>query len=1249
MASDRKTFMETNELMNRVIIRSSIIRLQRACTDALNSASEMLLRQVIALEANASRSTKLFTSKRKMFRNAWRNMVMVAAVLSERLVQGTLQPIWKIIMESVVPKRTLVATTSETSLTATSSSMRPVAAVLCELLRAAIEGGPSESAAGIAERVSGAVLVLLQHLSVNAPETADRRSILVHCMLAFFNVMEPTEIYRFCYFIERLSRHPRTAVRCLALDLAASIEEESDDDPTKTSDDVTVAWMLFHRVLWGRVRDRQATVRARALAATALSLSQLAATNQAKALALLLKEHKLFRSRLRDEKAAVRRNTLLMAAAVLEMLAHQKRWANAANELLYALQERCTDTNILVRLAAAQHITNLAATTTSTYRERCLQVWLDSVLQLANDPEQSVTRACLEGFARLLLQREKSSSEASSCGSIEVNQEFANRLLTIAAAKADPRRPFLFHLLYRLEQQGSLPEALCVWLCEQAREQLHPGAWHLLAQLTCYAASARLAVVRRILDPHPHMLLDLAPDDPVANELTLVVANAARDSAHAAMIHEDARATLFQLRGDPGRIPALIQCLKHTGTDHDWPRRLVQACSELLSLEPTEYVCSSLEERACALTAWSELVFSGLEAADERLRVRAEAMLADAEHNSESLRAYALLALGKLCLRGDTSLAQHYTSVFLHELETSPSTVLRNNAVLILADMCRVFSWLADQYAVRIAAAMRDPSVLVRRQATTVLVGLLEEEYIKPKKDGLIFLFLSVTQDEDQVVSKIARQCLERILFPRYPAMRVHQFLESLFYFNDCTVHVRYNQHAGLHQSASERARFTLPGKAAARHRIYNYLLSHSSDEQVLMTADRLSAEIIGGFLDGDMGAVPDVLDTDPGVRNLILDALQLLANRSLSGERWQSHSRTTATTAIEWAAEVDPALMMWLPPPEPPCQPSATRSAAPEARSAPHSDPQTELSLAKTDMKHDTSKSAEHATGHATMHAFRGHLLPVLARRSLEQTILPILMELRQQLERIGHPLVGHVIHAIREQVRPYASDLLTLLHSDLVFARELAYELRKEASAARRRGQKNPNPPARPIQTKTPEAATALSATPNPRCTRSSAGKGKRRQSVGLDHEPLMELNRASSPRTPATQLIAARMGGEDILTSLRRRRQSGSGQKANTTSTARRVTIVDHPVTEYPVTASQDPSSRSCTSRMLQRSRRSSLSASIDRKTDTPLTPDLLNAVDALSVSFDVTGSVDTYRGLRHHSRRNASYLARSREES
>jgi hypothetical protein len=66
----------------------------------------------------------------------------------------------------------------------------------------------------------------------------------------------------------------------------------------------------------------------------------------------------------------------------------------------------------------------------------------------------------------------------------------------------------------------------------------------------------------------------------------------------------------------------------------------------------------------------------------------AEEACAEREESEEQeLQGHVLVALGKLALN-DSSLASKVASLFLRELEFSPSAVQRNNLLIILTGMC---------------------------------------------------------------------------------------------------------------------------------------------------------------------------------------------------------------------------------------------------------------------------------------------------------------------------------------------------------------------------------------------------------------------------------------------------------------------------------------------------------------------------------------------------------------------------------
>jgi len=85
-----------------------------------------------------------------------------------------------------------------------------------------------------------------------------------------------------------------------------------------------------------------------------------------------------------------------------------------------------------------------------------------------------------------------------------------------------------------------------------------------------------------------------------------------------------------------------------------------------------------------------------------------------------AVQAHTWTALGKMCL-ADKHLAKKCLPLFVQELGRSELPAVRNNIVIALADMCVHFTALVDAHIPRIAACIRDPCELVRRQVCKLL------------------------------------------------------------------------------------------------------------------------------------------------------------------------------------------------------------------------------------------------------------------------------------------------------------------------------------------------------------------------------------------------------------------------------------------------------------------------------------------------------------------------------------------------
>ena len=193
----------------------------------------------------------------------------------------------------------------------------------------------------------------------------------------------------------------------------------------------------------------------------------------------------------------------------------------------------------------------------------------------------------------------------------------------------------------------------------------------------------------------------------------------------------------------------------------------------------------------------------------------------------------------------------------VRELDTSKSSVIRNNIIVILCDLAVRYSTKVDPYISNISACLRDESLLVRKQTLTLLARLLQEDYVK-WKGSLFFRFVSSLVDEE--LKRFGEFCLVHLLLSRHPTVFYTHFIECVFHFNS------YEKHKGKHcytytcvcvcvcvwhqltvalylytfavynrfkQGDREKRLFSLKGTKNSNKRmvIYTFLLSHMADE----------------------------------------------------------------------------------------------------------------------------------------------------------------------------------------------------------------------------------------------------------------------------------------------------------------------------------------------------------------------------------------------------------------------------------
>lgn len=79
----------------------------------------------------------------------------------------------------------------------------------------------------------------------------------------------------------------------------------------------------------------------------------------------------------------------------------------------------------------------------------------------------------------------------------------------------------------------------------------------------------------------------------------------------------------------------------------------------------------------------------------------------------------------------DEPLCRNTTPLLVSELKRNASPAVRANAMLALSDIAAIQTMLVDVHLKEITVAVRDPHPLLRKQALSLLAGLLQKEFLK--------------------------------------------------------------------------------------------------------------------------------------------------------------------------------------------------------------------------------------------------------------------------------------------------------------------------------------------------------------------------------------------------------------------------------------------------------------------------------------------------------------------------------------
>lgn len=284
-----------------------------------------------------------------------------------------------------------------------------------------------------------------------------------------------------------------------------------------------------------------------------------------------------------------------------------------------------------------------------------------------------------------------------------------------------------------------------------------------------------------------------------------------------------------------------------------------------------------------------------------------QANTVDAQGNR--LRALALTTLGKMCLMNER-LTRQFISVFVHELDNASSNATRNNAVLLLCDMCRQYTSIVEPFIPRMAALLRDPSTFVRTQVLSSLVCLLQEDYIKIRPGFVLFQIAYCLQDDCEEVRRSAEYSLIHVVVAKNKTILAVSFVELLFVLNECEQSRTFVQFKTTFQDQKQQTignggNNTETEAEAKRKTIYEVFLRGMSAEQRWHLPARLRNDIIILIIEENMDFMNE------SVQSVLQDTLSVLSSDQIlkpsASPSNNSGTRRVATAAATALASEEP------------------------------------------------------------------------------------------------------------------------------------------------------------------------------------------------------------------------------------------------------------------------------------------------------------------------------------------------------
>ncbi|CAB3407456.1 unnamed protein product [Caenorhabditis bovis] len=236
----------------------------------------------------------------------------------------------------------------------------------------------------------------------------------------------------------------------------------------------------------------------------------------------------------------------------------------------------------------------------------------------------------------------------------------------------------------------------------------------------------------------------------------------------------------------------------------------------------------------------------------------------------DKTRAICAVALGTMILLDEKMLK--LMPMFAKQLQINPAHEVRSNIVLAIGDICETYK--TDRYAPVLAAALCDPSVVVRKHAILEIARLVSSSIFRFGGEVMIRIMLAIL-DANEDVRNDARLYIREVLQNDIPGFFSKFFVHYMIYLTQAkrivrSVNEEENGHVDVTMGGGESL------ARSSRIAIYNFMIESLDDRQRFEVKKDICLKIINPIINGefDFG--------DDNVYSLLEDALLIMSSSEM-------------------------------------------------------------------------------------------------------------------------------------------------------------------------------------------------------------------------------------------------------------------------------------------------------------------------------------------------------------------------------